>query len=564
MEQILRFAKRATLPGCVVAFALVVRVLFAQEFLSSPLAQPFEGGHDRALYHQAAQGPLWPDGAFEHLPLYPFALRILYGITGVHLSAAAGFGIACDALTTALIFFAALRLGARRWTSAAAALIFALYPLAIVYACLTMPNTLNTLLVAAFLCCASILKPGKPLAWAALGLLAGVAALGWAAWLMIVPALLGWWYWTHSAERPRRSDAAAFALAFLLPLVPVAWHNSRAEGSFVLLTTHGGFNFYMGNHERATGHPVRVRDFRMTARDLLDDAHRAAEQESGRTLTRSESSAWWNAQARRFWREQPGAATRLMLRKLLLFWNHVDMDDLRMVEQSRLLTGWFNRDGWPSFGLIGFVGLLGLVLARGAGVARVVTVAGMAGIVLYFITARYRLALAPALLVLGALGTTEFIGAWTTRRHRARYAGLALAIALLVFWPIPQRDVRAIDYYNAALQLQQAGRIAESRELATRGLAIDSTSAPLHHARGTALFKEANYEAAARDFAACVERDPAHPQAAYNLALSLTRAGRPCEARDALRAIAALRPLAPREQRMIEELARACDTGTTP
>ncbi len=559
MEQRKAFAKRAALPLILAACALSVRILFAASFLASPLAQPFEGGHDRALYHAAAQAPPWPDGAFEYLPLYPWALHLVYTVAGPRLGAAAGFGIACDTLTTLLIFLIARRMGIGRGWAAAAALVFAAYPLAIVYSCLTMPNSLNAMLLAAVLFGALCLPAGAWPAWAGLGLLAGISAWGWAAWLIIAPALAAYWLLARSPTGPRYASIAAFALAFPLPLLPVALHNSRAEGAFVLLTTHGGFNLFMGNHEHATGHPIRVRDFRMTARDLLEDAHRAAERETGRQLKRSESSAWWSAQARAYWRAQPAAAARLLLRKLRLFWSALEMDDLRMVEQVRLLTGWFTRGAWPPYGLMACAGLLGLGMARGAGAVRVVLLAGMCGLVLYFITARYRLALAPALLALGAGGADALFAARREKRRLLLGAGLAALAGLVVFGPVPVRDVRAVDYYNAALQLLKAGRVEEGRELAGRGLALDPAYAPLYHARGTAHFRAGRFMEAASDFAACAGRDPAHPQAAYNLGLSLARAGRPCAARDALARAADVRPLPPAAEALLVELELICD-----
>ncbi|HMP76197.1 MAG TPA: glycosyltransferase family 39 protein [Kiritimatiellia bacterium] len=548
--------------------ALTLRVWFLAAFAGSPLFQPVEGGHDRTIYHQAAQGPFWPEGAFEYLPLYPALLRGVYALFGSSLNAAAAFGIACDAATTALIALIALRLGARPVLAGIAGLLYAGYPLAIAYACLTMPNTLNALLLAA--CTLALLHlPGRRWpAWAGFGALAGLAALGWAAWLLIAAALLVYWGGQHllrggGAPTPAWRCMAAFALGFSLPLLPVAWHNSRVEGSFVLLTTHGGFNFYMGNHERATGHPVRVRDFRMSARALLEDAHRAAEQDSGRTLTRAESSAWWSGQGRSFWREQPGAALALTARKLMLFWNRVDVDDLRIVEQARLLAGRFTSPLWPGFALIAWLGLMGLFLAPRAGPLRVILLTGMAGLVLYFITARYRLTLAPAMLALGAAGLTAGVANLRERRWIPLLSG-AVAFALVVAWPMPVRDQRAVDHYNAAVQLVQAGRLADAQRLAQAGLEIDARSADLHHVLGSALFKQERFSEAASCFAQSAALDPAHPQAAYNLALSLARTGDICGAHRALLQAAALRPLPENAQRLAGELDRLCGASGSP
>ncbi len=537
----------------VAAVAIAARVAFLFDFAQSPLFAPVEGGHDRTLYHRAAQGPVFPVGAFEYLPLYPLALKLVYAAAGPDLRAAAAFGIACDAITTWLIVLLALRIGARPIIAGMSGLLYALYPLAVVYANLTMPNTLNALLLAAFAFLGTAADRERLRTSAGLGLLAGIAALGWAAWLMLAPT----WIAADIARGPDRKRRAAhallFATAFALPLIPIALHNTRAEGRFVLLTTHGGFNLYMGNHERATGHPVRVRDFRMTATAMLEDAHRAAEQAEGRALSRAESSAWWSRQARAYWRAHPIDALRLTARKALLFWHRTDVDDLRMVEQARLLVGWFDSPLWPRFALIGWCGLVGVLRAPRAGPLRALALAGMASLVLMFITARYRLTLAPVLLTLGAAGVNALIADIRARQY-ARSAGLAMLAALPVVWPITLRDLRATDYYNAAIQLMQAGRVTDALKTAEAGLAIDPRSAALQFARGTALYQQENYAEAAAAFANCLQLDPAHPQAAYNRALSLARIGDLRAARDTLQQAAAVRPLNENARQLLDEL----------
>jgi hypothetical protein len=542
------------------ATALGARVPYLDAFAESPLFPPVAGGHDRALYHQAAQGPLRPDGAFAYMPLYPLALRAAYGLLGSDLRVAAALGVVCDTLTCALIALSALRLGAQVALAAAAGALYALYPLAIAYSTLTMPASLNAFMTALVIYTALRVPRERAASAAVLGLLAGIAALGWGGWIAMGAA----WIAFDIARGPNRMRRAAhgllFAFAFALPLAPVAWHNTRAEGRFVLLTTHGGFNFYMGNHERATGHPVRVRDFRMTATSMLEDAHRAAEAATGRALTRAESSDWWRAQARVFWRERPGAALKLTARKALLFWHRVDVDDLRMVEQARLLTGWFAAPWWPGFAAIGWLGLVGLLRAPGAGALKAMALAGIASLVAYFITARYRLALAPLLLVLGAAGASALLG--DLRARRFALAGLvAAAAAIPVGWPFALRDLRATDHYNAAIQLLQANRVEDALRMADAGLRIDPRDASLHHARGEALFRLDAFSEAAAAFEACATVDPSHPQAAYNRALSLARAGDICAARDALRAARARRPLAANAERLLSDLSALCDAA---
>lgn len=543
--------------------ALLLRLWFLHHFADHPLFTPVAGGHDRTLYHAAAQavagGAWWPEGAFRYLPLYPWLLGLVYAGAGASLHTAAAFGVCCDALSAGLLVALARRLGARTVFATAAGLAYACHPLAIAYAPLTMPNTLNVLLVTTLAWALAVAPRNRTGPWVALGALAGVATLGFAGVPLMIVALLAWWRTPRGrVTAPTWPAQGAMLAAALLVLAPVAIHNSRAEGRFVLLTTHGGFNFYMGNHERATGHPVRVRDFRMTAREMLEDAHRAAELAEGHPLKDSESSAWWARQARAFWIDQPGPALRLLARKLLLAWNRDDVDDLRIVEQARLAGVGFAGACRPGFAVFGFLGLFGLLRARGAGESRALLAAGIAGLVVYFITARYRLTFVP---LMAALGASALDAAWTdARAGRAWWKDALAAVSALavVLLPMPTRDVRTTDYYNLAVQLQAAGRIEEALRTADEGLAIDTRSADLWHARGTALFRLQRHREAADAFAHSAELNPAHPQAAYNLGLSLARAEDYCGARAALEQAAQRRPLSPQAAALLRELQRIC------
>lgn len=228
-----------------------------------------------------------------------------------------------------------------------------------------------------------------------LGLLAGVFALGFAGMLLMSGAaaiLIAWRF--RSIVLP-----LLFLCGVALPIAPISIHNTRAEGQFILLTTHGGFNFYMGNHREATGYPLRVKHFRLTARAMLEDAHAYAEQQTGYLLSKAESSGWWSDQARLFWRECRFNTLLLSGKKIFLFWNFRDVDDMRMLEQLRITDPVFHHWTGTPFALFGIMGLIGFFYARGAPAPRLMLLTGMAGLVLFFITARYRLTLVPLMAI---------------------------------------------------------------------------------------------------------------------------------------------------------------------
>ena len=563
------FSAHVAAPAACAGVSILVRGIAYFFYRQSPLLNPPEGSvHDRSIYQSAidlvASGTFFPEGAFDYLPLYPWLMGIFSIFAGSGPAAIATFGIACDAATTACIFLLARRLGAKPVLCGLAALAYAFYPLAVVYSLLSMPNTLNALCVTGFALTVQYVidrnhhhvagKRSAHKAMFGLGFYAGVTTLGFAGMLMMasVAALI------LAIKLRMWSVVLAFAFGMAIPIAPVAIHNSRAEGQVVLLTTHGGLNFYMGNHELATGYPLRIRDFRMSAKHLLEDAHRYAEDRSGRTLSRAESSAWWSGEARQFWREHPLFGIVLSAKKVALFWNQIDVDDLRVLEQLKITESAFRNWIGVPFAVFGILGLTGLLLAQKSGVHKIMLLAGMIGLVMFFITARYRLTFVPLMAVLGAVGLSD-VGALWRSHHRVKLI-VVMPILVLVFFPVPLRDLRPVDHYNAAIQLMATGQIDKALIVITRGLKIDPEFADLHFARGNLLFRREDFKGAVEAYAQALLRNPNNPTAIFNFALSMARSGDICGARDALLEMQARRmPIDDRARRLLADLNASCE-----
>ncbi len=543
-----------------VLWTALVRVWFFLQFRQSPLFPLFASAHDRMLYHEAAMtianGQIWPDGAFGYMPLYPWLLGVVYAVFGPSLTAAAALGAFADCVTVACLVILARRWGAYPLVALAAATLYAMYPLAIAYAGVTMPNSVNVMLVTMLVL---ILDRARLSHWQdalCVGLLGGMAALGFAGTLTLMAVYWGWQIgkgW-RCQMIPWRGIALS-VLSFSCLLLPVAVHNTRAEGEFVLLTTHGGFNFYMGNHERATGYPVRVENFRMTARLMLEDAHAFAEQSVGRELSQAESSAWWAQRGRWFWRNQPGQALALTARKLALFWNQLDVDDLRILEQLRITDGLFRSRLWPGFVWFGLLGGMGLLFAPKAYAGRLALLTGWLSVAAFFITARYRLTFVPLMVALGAAGVTEWIRTTWPQRQRRLWLVPLLAV---VFLPVQLPDLRPVDYHNVSVQLLAMEDPARALAVAEAGLALAPDNADLHHARGHAQAELGDFLLAAAAFGRAAELRPEHPTAQFNQALSLARQGEICQAVAALEHRLRLRPDDLRARSLYQELREFC------
>ncbi|MDD2706457.1 MAG: tetratricopeptide repeat protein [Verrucomicrobiae bacterium] len=511
----------------VVALAFVLRLNFLQNLAGSPFFDPIPGGNDRALYDELAQkiaaGHLFPSGVFEYMPLYPWFLGMIYSLAGnPNLYLAGWAGILMDTATTALIIQLARQTGVSATWSAAGGLLYAVFPTAIIYSAVGMPNTLNTLLLISWIVSASGLIDKTPRrTWFLSGLVAGITTLGFAGMLLINLAASLFWL----VRFPRNAACLViFWLGLSLPLSVTAIHNWRAEGRFVLVTAHGGFNFFMGNHENASGYPVQIAGFRGDAGSLLADARKEAERIAGHPLSAAEFSKHWSDQAWNFICSHPLQELRLIGLKLLKFWNRYEYDDLRLLPMLRLSGAAFTWPVWPSFAWLAWGGLLGLFMARSCNLLKISVLAGMTGIVLFFITARYRLTLAPPLAALAAAGAMQLVETLRSKKTPASrlLASLpAIGILMIVNLPLsPSMNFQALDHYNTAAYLLARGLPDAALEQAARGLREKGSWPDLHFVAGNAFFCQRRFAEAEAAYRQVLKLKPQDASAHFNLALA--------------------------------------------
>lgn len=512
-----------------VAFSL--RILFLVRFEASPLFVPVSGGNDCWLYYSIAQrcaeGSWIPESVFQYMPLYAWLLGGIALVAGSKtLLIAALLGALLDTATVVLIFKFARRCAAPRAAAFIGALLFAVYPLAITYSTLNMPNTMNAFCVLLLAYILHGFTRDTPLwKWIATGLFAGIVSLSFAGMLLLLVVTSLWFAVRFVRTGPvALAKVAAFFIVALLPIVPVTLHNYRAEGQFVLMTAHGGFNFWLGNNEDATGYTILPKGFRGDRGNLLADAKDDAEKREGRKLTAAEFSKHWNDRAKKFIAENPGASAVLFAKKFRNFWSATEYDDLRMLPMLRLTGVAFTWPVWPGFAFISVLGFTGLLTARGCGIVRLFTLTSMLSIVMFFITSRYRLTVCPLLCVLGALALGQLMSAIANRKSQVASVIAFVPALALAFWPVPDTDFRTLDHYNTATHLMEKAKQTGDIELvkdalrhANSGLAVDPVVYELHFIAGNALFGLERTNDAVRAYQSTLRINPRHAPAYFNL-----------------------------------------------
>ncbi len=267
------------------------------------------------------------------------------------------------------------------------------------------------------------------------GLFLGLSAICRPVALLALPSLWG------------RRFALALGAAFS-PVVVMLGINVMLTGEAVLMDP--GTVFYEGMNPSATGYagvqPKIVTDLQAASRqpDYLHVAYRlVASKASHRSLTRAESNRYWTGKAFAFMRAYPGAALALTARKALYALQSYDPWDLVTMQRKAAQLPWLL---FIPFGFTVALAAAG-VLIRRREVAPIAWFALATGLVLavFYVTARQRNAVLPALAILGGTGVAGL------RERRGLAIGVLLTGILLTLPTHAQRE-DAPERYDDALQ----------------------------------------------------------------------------------------------------------------
>lgn len=434
--------KREILILCaLLLIGLVLRSIYTVEFSRTPFYRYpiLDARYYDQLALQVAEGRLVGERAFFMGPLYPYLLGATYYVFGHSLLVPRLLQILMGLGNCVLVFFIGRRVFGRSVGLVAAGLL-ALYKPEIFYEQTLLMEVLSACLAlgAVYLILVAD-EQRKAWWWLIVGGVLGLAALTRANLLLFVPFVLVWCF----ARTRKGVEASAWGvkqrlgicglvvLGVIAGIFPATLHNFLAERDFVLITSNAGFNFYIGNNEKAKGKfliPLNV--------DMDQDPSgtRIAERVLGREgLGSSEVSSFWNREAIEFIRNKPGVFLRLLTLKFYYFWGR---EEIPQIYDPKLMAGLTPLLRWPLVGYIFLspLAILGIVLAlvqrrRGKTLLLLFVVAYVLSIIPFFITSRYRIPVVPFLALFAASALVIFVQALMKRKV---YGALAMAAGFLV------------------------------------------------------------------------------------------------------------------------------------
>jgi tetratricopeptide (TPR) repeat protein len=554
--------RRAFIFAAIMIAAIAIRAVWLSQLSASEIGG--ELSIDSEFYRNLASdimgGKGLPAGALTFNPLYPFFLSAVFRLFGTGLLATRIVQSLLGLVTIAFIYLAGMRLveGPRKGkltgstVSLVAIAIAVLYPQFVLYEGMLLGTTLEVLLLAASFALGlamdqdlhggQLLRVGSKrmppwLGGGLLGAMCGAGALGRPN--LFLPLLAGipiWIILRNLRKRLWLAPALGFAVAAALFLLPPTIHNMRSAGEFVPVTAHGGINFYIGNRPGTYGVYQPPEDMRGEMRGLIEDARAKAEQETGRRMTDAEASDYYMDKALTSIKGDPASWLLLLGRKLVLFWNKIEVHDMPEVLYFQESLPLF-KFPFLTFSLIAPLGVAGLVVLLRSGRNRsiVCLFLGTAhiSILLFYINSRYRLPILPVVILLAAL----FI-AWVAReisRKRIKPAAVMIAVALATFFLVSNRTIvqanRGSVYTFLGTYYMNAGNEAKAAEAFAEAYRLDPNrdTSMINYAR--VLMMRNQFQQAVQIYARAYALNPRYPRLATEFAYTLQKLGRHNDAR---------------------------------
>ncbi len=568
------------------AIALIVQAVYLALAVQDPaFALPII---DEAAYHESAirlaNGGRLIDDAFWQPPLFPLLLGCLYWVTGPSV-VAAKVALGAVAVASCVLVWSIGRQAFSRRVGIVAGIMAAFYGPYLFFSTQLLPTGLAVFLdlVAISFWLGCLDKP-RWHGWIGFGLTAGLATITVPnSAVLVMLALLG----QLIAGVRRREWRTAFAVVSLTMagfggvVGTVMVRNHSVSGNWVVLSTNGGINLFIGNNPQSE-ETVAVRPGESWRR-LMRTGYETE------VRSRSQQNVFFRNQVLRYAWEQPMAFLGGLARKAGQAVNAREIprnvDPYIYRGESALLRAMMWRAGpfaFP-FGIVAPLAAVGVVLslrkrrqrtpkwsAQLALVGFVVTYAG--SIVLFFVSSRYRVPMAVAMLPFAAAGAVAILDAIrsvsTSRRHLLAGGLVFTSAATLVHLPLPaptddvnfqaeralclgsaylgeekldegERHFRRAlaltpRYADAAVGLSgilvRRGRLDEAEALLQESIAWDRRSAESRVRLGHLLRVQDRHEEAIDVYLAAVSVDPTSPEARFGLADALADVGRTEEA----------------------------------
>lgn len=333
------------------------------------------------------------------------------------------------------------------------------------------------------------------LGWIGLsGVLMGILLLFRGNFFLCVPLLVAWivlrWGWGWRAEEAWARSigvvgalkaAAVFGIGIALVLGLLATRNKVVADQWTFSSGHSGAVLYVGNNPYSPLGDYKHMPFVRTNPIFeRDDFQAEAQRRTGRPMTAAEVSRFWRQEAIQYSLDNPLVTARRGLHKVRLLMESYELGDNYSLsfhsEFSPFVNAWF-----PWWSLVMALSLAWLMGARQQrlepGPVWVVLIAYAASCVITFVRSRYRIPMAPLMIILAGLEIALFVTLVRLKRWKpvALHGGIAvlvLGLGLAFGLPRMANEVKGNWWMALGIAHSEDGDIEGARALLTKALQV--------------------------------------------------------------------------------------------
>mgnify|MGYP000865442162 FL=1 len=469
-----------------------------------------DGDYYDYLADRLSRGQGFEPGPFWQPPLYPIVLGLLYSVLGHDLLWPRIMQSLADGLTAVLAVQIASRvLGNARWALAAGVLV-ALHGTLVFYSGEILPTQLAIL--ASTVAVWQATRSSRTMKTAiGSGIAVGLGALAVATTMVLLLPLT--WFWMKENQK----QGLGLLAAGLVVVGTATAANVFRSDQWVLISANGGVNLYLGNAERANELQA-IRPGGAWEALVNEPVDAGITSPSGQDGYFVRKALGWCASSPASCLGGLAWKARLLLRSQEIPRN----ESVEVVRhQSPVSSVLLARVG--SFALphalllpLAAAGIVYALRKKQAAATLVVwcTLALGAMPVLFFVTGRYRTAMAAMLCVLAVLGAH---GLWTLKKEAWREGLAAFVVLFAAVWPAPL-PVDAVSY-EAEMHYAVGGRrarLGDDPQAAThwqRAVALRPDYLEAHFNLGLLYVRHQQWSKAIDAFLLVLSIDPDHAMA---------------------------------------------------